>query len=121
MQAILFAATTQPDVSRQFYEEVLELRFVSDQPHALVFDVEGTEFRIQKVEQVMSVPYTSLGFKTADIQARVSTLRERGLVFEDYPFLQQSELGIWTTPDGTQIAWFRDPDGNVVSLTQHND
>lgn len=119
MQPILLAATAQAGKSRQFYESLLGLEFVSDQPHALVFVVAGVEFRIQKVEQVVSVPYTTVGFKTDDIQTEVIALRDKGLVFETYAFLEQDELGIWTTPDGAQIAWCRDPDGNVVSLTQH--
>lgn len=121
MQAILFAATTNPDGSRHFYETLLGLKFLSEQPHALVFDVDGVEFRIQKVDQVTPVPYTALGFKTGDIKSEIAELKDKGLAFEVYPFLDQDALGIWTTPDGTQIAWCKDPDGNVVSLTQHPD
>lgn len=121
MQAILFAATANPDNSRHFYENLLGLTFLSEQPHALVFDVDGIEFRIQKVEQVTPAPYTTLGFKTGDINSEIARLREKGLSFEDYPFLEQDALGIWTTPDGARIAWCKDPDGNVVSLTQHPD
>lgn len=119
MQAILFAATANPGDSRHFYETLLGLKFLSDQAHALVFDVDGVEFRIQKVEQVMAPPYTALGFRTGDIKADITALKNKGLSFEDYPFLEQDALGIWTTPDGAKIAWCKDPDGNVVSLTQH--
>lgn len=118
MQAILFAATTDPVGSREFYENKLGLRFITDSPFALVFDVAGTMLRVQKVEKVVSPPYTSLGFEVADIHEAVKAAIESGVIFEHYDFLQQDDVGIWTTPDGARIAWCKDPDGNVVSLSQ---
>lgn len=118
MRAILFAATTDPARSRNFYEEVLGLRFVEDSPFALVFDVEGTMLRIQKVEQVASPPYTLLGFNVSDIEDTVRSLESANVQCERYEFLEQDELGIWTTPDGVKIAWCKDPDGSVVSFTE---
>lgn len=119
MEAILFAATTNPEASQSFYEGALGLRFISDLPYAMVYDVNGIMLRVQKVDQVVAVPYTSLGFSVEDIGSSVSALTAKGIVFEQYDFLQQDEAGIWTTPDGARVAWCKDPDGNVVSLTQH--
>ena len=73
---------------------------------------------VQKVEQVNPLPYTALGFSVTDIVEKINSLTAKGVVFERYEFLQQDDLGIWTTPDGARIAWCKDPDGNVVSLTE---
>lgn len=118
MQAVLFTATTSPDASRAFYEQTLGLTFVEDSPFALVFDVDGIQLRIQKVEQLTPAPFTALGFQVGDIRGRVRELAGKGVSFEQFKFLGQDDDGIWTTPDGAQIAWFRDPDGNLVSLSQ---
>ena len=118
MQAILFAATTNPASSREFYEGQLGLRFVEDSPFALVFDAQGTMLRVQKVEQVVAAPYTSLGFEVNNIEDKMREVIAKGLQFETYEFLEQDGLGIWTTPDGAKIAWCKDPDGNVISFSQ---
>ena len=91
---------------------------MEDQPFALVFDTGGHQLRVQKVETVVPQPYTSAGWEVEDIEQSVTNLTDKGVRMERYPFLQQDETGIWTTPDGAQIAWFKDPDGNVLSLTQ---
>lgn len=115
---IAFIATKNPAVARRFYEDVLGLRFVSDEPAALIFDTgEGVMLRIQKVDAMTPHPFTSLGWKVHDLHETVEGLRQRGVRFEQYEFLSQDELGIWTTPDGSGVAWFKDPDGNVLSLT----
>lgn len=118
MKPVLFSATANPASSRQFYEQMLGLRFVEDGPFALVFDADGIMLRIQKVEQVVPLPYTLLGFEVADIAVKVSELASKGVVFQRYDFLPQDDAGIWTTDDGARIAWFQDPDGNTLSLTQ---
>lgn len=116
---IAFVATKTPAVSRRFYEDVLGLRFVSDDPAALVFDTgEGVMLRIQKVDALRPHPFTSLGWQVDDLRTTVEELVKKGVRFEQYEFLSQDELGIWTTPDGSSVAWFKDPDGNVLSLTQ---
>jgi len=114
----MFAATTNPELSRTFYETALGLQFLSDQPHALVFAVGEATLRVQKVEKVLAPPYTSLGFEVEDIADRVAQISKKDVVFEQYDFLDQDESGVWTTPDGAKIAWCRDPDGNLVSFTQ---
>ena len=120
MDAILFAATNKPEASRSFYEGALGLRFISDLPYAMVYDVNGIMLRVQKVDEVVAVPYTSLGFAVDNIEDTVTSLTTRGIVFEQYDFLQQDTSGIWNTPDGARVAWCKDPDGNVVSVTQHS-
>ncbi len=119
MEAILFTATADAAASQLFYCEVLGLQLVEDAPFATVYNINGTMFRVQKVERVDPLPYTALGFSVEDIEKKISTLSEKGVVFERYQFLSQDDLGIWTTPDGARIAWFKDPDGNVISLSQH--
>ena len=114
---IAFVATKNPAVSRRFYEDVLGLRFVADDPSALIFDAAGTMFRIQKVDRMTPHPFTSIGWKVVDMRATVAALTKLGVKFERYEFLSQDDQGVWTTPDGSAVAWFKDPDGNVVSLT----
>ena len=115
---IAFVATAQAEAARQFYESVLGLSLVDDSPFALVFDSNGTTLRVQKVEQVTPAPYTALGWQVTDIEASVRSLRAKGAVFQRYEGLSQDALGIWKSPSGARVAWFRDPDGNTLSLTE---
>jgi hypothetical protein len=91
---------------------------VSDDPFALVFDVNGTMLRIQKVDRVNPHEYTVLGWKVSDIKNEVTTLARRGVLFARYEGMHQDENGIWTAPSKAKIAWFTDPDGNILSLTE---
>jgi catechol 2,3-dioxygenase-like lactoylglutathione lyase family enzyme len=113
-----FAATTQPAKARAFYEGTLGLRVVSDDDFALALDAHGTQLRIQKVGELTPAPFTALGFQVADIAATVDGLRARGVSFQIFPGMGQDERGVWRAPSGAQVAWFRDPDGNTLSLTQ---
>ncbi len=115
---IAFAATANAEKSRRFYESTVGLKFVSADDFALVFDVNGTMLRIQQVGRVDPRPYTILGWKVADIQNKAAELTERGVQFARYEGLKQDGLGIWTSPSGAKIAWFNDPDGNILSLTE---
>jgi catechol 2,3-dioxygenase-like lactoylglutathione lyase family enzyme len=115
---IAFVATADADRARAFYEGTLGLTFVADEAFALVFDLAGTMVRVVKVDSVTPQPFAVLGWRVADAAAAVRSLAARGLVFERYEGLDQDELGVWTAPSGGRIAWFRDPDGNVLSLTQ---
>jgi len=117
-QSILFLATADPARSRDFYERVLGLTFIADEPPALVFRVGNSMLRIQKVHQVQAAPYTALGWEVADIRRAVRDLRAAGVVFQRYDGMNQDGDGIWHAPSGALIAWFRDPDGHVLSLTQ---
>lgn len=117
-KAIAFLATRDARASRRFYEQALGLRFIDDNDFALVFDAFGTMLRIQKTPEVLAAPYTAFGLEVDDIGASVAALLDKGLTARRYPGLEQNEQGIWTSPSGAKIAWFADPDGHVVSLSQ---
>ncbi len=104
--------------ARVFYVEVLGLKFVSQDAFALVLDANGNMLRIAKTGEFQPAAFTILGFDVADIRAEVTLLGGRGVVFERYPGIQQDEMGIWRSPGGAQVAWFKDADGNVLSLTE---
>ena len=118
---IALVATTDAERARAFYEGTLGLRFVADEDFALVFDLGGVPLRIARVESLTPQPFTVLGWRVDDIEATVETLGGRGVVFERYPGLEQDPTGVWTSPGGARVAWFRDPDGNTLSLTQFAD
>lgn len=115
---ILFLSTANAVKSRAFYERVLGLTFVADEPPALVFRVGDRMLRVQKVDQVIAAPCTALGWSVADIRQTVRDLCAAGVVFERYDGLNQDADGIWPAPSGALVAWFQDPDGHVLSLTQ---
>jgi catechol 2,3-dioxygenase-like lactoylglutathione lyase family enzyme len=113
-----FVATSNPDRCKRFYQEMLGLHLVTDDPFALTFECSGTELRIQKVQKLQPHPFTALGWKIVGMYDLVAALAAKGVAFERYSFLPQDDRGIWTAPDGTQVAWFKDPDGNLLSLSQ---
>lgn len=115
---IAFSATANPAKSKIFYSEILGLKLLEESPFAIVFDANGTTLRVQKVESVNPPPYTVLGWEVPDIIATAQTLTDQGVVFERFDKLPQDKHGVWTTPDGAKIAWFKDTDGNTLSLTQ---
>jgi catechol 2,3-dioxygenase-like lactoylglutathione lyase family enzyme len=114
---ILFLATNNAERSRSFYERILGLTFVADEPPALIFQVGNSMLRIQKVEKVHAAPYTALGWAVAEIRPTVRRLREAGVTFQRYEGMNQDADAIWAAPSGALIAWFRDPDGHTLSLT----
>jgi catechol 2,3-dioxygenase-like lactoylglutathione lyase family enzyme len=118
---VLFLATSDAARSRDFYERLLGLEFVADEPVALVFRVGRSTLRIQKVEQVHVAPYTALGWDVEDIREAVHRLREAGVAFERFDGMNQDADAIWRAASGALVAWFRDPDGHVLSLTQFSD
>jgi catechol 2,3-dioxygenase-like lactoylglutathione lyase family enzyme len=115
---IAFAAATDLARAREYYEHTLGLTVVEDNDFACVLDAHGTMLRITAVPAVASAGYTVLGWRVGDIAAVVDGLAGRGVVFLRYDSMDQDSRGIWTTPGGDQVAWFADPDGNVLSLTQ---
>jgi catechol 2,3-dioxygenase-like lactoylglutathione lyase family enzyme len=115
---VLFLATANAERSRAFYERVLALKLVADEPPALVFKVGDRMLRIQKVEQVHTAPYTALGWSVPDIRQTVRELSTAGITFQRFPGMNQDSNGIWQAPSGALVAWFKDPDGHVLSLTQ---
>ncbi len=114
---IAFVPTRNERRAREFYQTVLGLEFISEDEFAAVFNVNGTMLRISKVMHFEPAPFSVLGWEVDDIRATLAELRMRGVTFERYE-MHQDELGIWTAPGGAQVAWFKDPDGNVLSVTQ---
>ena len=115
---IAFLAATDLARSRVFYGSVLELPLVEENAYACVFDAHGTMLRLTAVAEVAHGDYTVLGWRVADIAAAITRLESRGVAFSRFDGMEQDPHGVWTTPGGDRIAWFTDPDGNVLSLTQ---
>lgn len=117
---IAFVPTTGAARARAFYEGVLGLRFVADDGFAMVLDGNGIMVRIAKVgKDFLPAQFTILGWQVKGIENIVSELHSKGVQFERYGFLKQDESGIWTAPTGDKVAWFKDPDGNVLSVSEH--
>lgn len=114
-----FVATSDADAALAFYRDVLGLELVSDEEYAVVFDANGTTLRIQKAGSFTPHQFTSLGWHVDDIEAAMADLRARGVVFEQYPWMPPEANGIMTFPSGARVAWFKDPDGNLLSLDQY--
>ena len=114
-----FVATRDATKAKEFYVGQLGLAFMSEDEYALVLNGNGHMVRIIKAIDFKPVPYTVLGWEVSNIKKVATGLKSRGIVFEQYPFVQDKELGIWTAPNGDMIAWFKDPDGNVLSISEH--
>jgi catechol 2,3-dioxygenase-like lactoylglutathione lyase family enzyme len=114
-----FLLTRDYEKARSFYEGKLGLEFVSLDQFAMVMKVGGHHVRVSQAPEFTPVQSTVLGWDVPDIEAVVAWLTQRGVAFEKYPFVQDQERGIWTTPDGSKVAWFKDPDGNILSVSQH--
>src|SRR4249919_2859349 len=118
-ELVAFVATSDVPRARTFYEETLGLELVGDDGFALVFNAQGTTLRVTQVAEVAVAPYTALGWLVADLAATVAALAGRGVVFERFDGIDQDEDGIWTAPGGDLVAWFKDPDGNTLSVTEN--
>lgn len=118
---IAFVPTKDGAKARAFYEGVLGLRFVSEDGFALLFNANGIMIRVVKVQQFTPVQYTILGWQVQDIEKVVASLHDQGVPFERFGFFKQDDLGIWTAPNGDKVAWFKDPDGNTLSVSEHAD
>jgi catechol 2,3-dioxygenase-like lactoylglutathione lyase family enzyme len=114
-----FVLTKNADQARAFYEGKLGFQFVGVDSYALVMRAGENMIRVGKVQDFTPAQNTVLGWEVQNIEAAVTWLKERGVTCEKYPFVQDRELGIWTTPNGDKVAWFKDPDGNVLSVSQH--
>ena len=116
---VAFVGVTAAERAKAFYGGKLGLRLVKEElPFALEYDAHGTMLRVTLVPKVVPAGYTVLGWITADIASEIKALNRVGVVFERYPGMVQDALGIWTAPGGAMVAWFRDPDGNTLSLSQ---
>lgn len=110
--------TARAEEAKVFYRDTLGLKFVVDDPFAIVFDMDGADLRVSKVPGFMPSAFAVLGFEVKDINAEIDAIVSRGVKMERYTFFQQDERGVWSGPDGTKVAWFKDPDGNIVSFVQ---
>lgn len=113
-----FVPTKDAKKARQFYESVLGLRFVSEDQFALVLDASGIMLRVAIIAEFKPQQFTILGWEVLDIKKEVGRLQGQGVCFEKYGMKAQDEQGIWSSPSGAKVAWFKDPDGNVLGLTQ---
>jgi catechol 2,3-dioxygenase-like lactoylglutathione lyase family enzyme len=118
---VILIPTIKKQEAREFYENVLGLKFKVDDGFALVFDTAGIMLRLTTVQEFTPHPFSILGWEVDDISRSVEALIGRDVTFEKYDFawMTQDESGVWTAPDGTKVAWFKDPDGNLLSVTQH--
>jgi predicted enzyme related to lactoylglutathione lyase len=113
-----FIPTVKPDKARVFYGNVLGFKLLSEDNYALEFDAGRTMLRVIIVPELQPHAFTILGLNVTDIAATIRELNAKGVYCEKYDFMDQDELGIWNSPGGSKVAWFKDPDGNVLSLTQ---
>ncbi len=111
--------TTKPDIAKAFYQDLLGLKFVADDTYAMIFEGKNARVRVSRVPAVIPAQYAVLAFTVDDIEAAVDGLTAKGVMFVRYPFFVQDAKGIWTAPDGTKVAWFPDPDLNLLSIVQH--
>jgi catechol 2,3-dioxygenase-like lactoylglutathione lyase family enzyme len=114
-----FLVTTNPDAARGFFTETLGFRLLTDDHHALAFDTGNALLRVGKAQTFTPAHGTVLGWEVADIHAAVTDLQTKGIAFERFPGMAADEHGIFTFPTGDQVAWFKDPEGNLLSLSQH--
>jgi catechol 2,3-dioxygenase-like lactoylglutathione lyase family enzyme len=118
-KAMSFVCTTSRENTKKFYGETLGLKLISEDPFAVAYETDGRMLRISSLKDFKAQPFTVLGWSIPDIVAGVKALKARGVTFKIYEGMGQDELGIWKSPDGTAlVAWFSDPDGNILSLTQ---
>src|SRR5262249_27684537 len=116
-----FIAASDSAASKDFYENVLGLTVTSEDDWAIEFDSNGTSIRMQKGGSGNFKPqeFTVLGWHVDDIDAAMAELRDKGVVFEQYPWMPPDSNGVMTFPGGARVAWFKDPSGNVLSLDQY--
>ena len=120
MNMVGFLLTRDYEKARSFYEGTLGFEFVSLDQFALVMQAGKSMIRIVKVPTFTALQSTVLGWQVDDVEKIVDWLVKRGVVFDKYPFVQDKDRGIWTAPGGSKIAWFKDPDGNVLSVSEHH-
>ena len=117
---VAFVPSTDLERSRRFYEETLGLPVRDEDRFAVVLDAGPLTVRVTNVGQEFHVqPFTVLGWEVAEIRAEIVQLAGRGVTFLRVGGVEQDVDGVWTAPDGSRIAWFTDPDGNTLSLSQH--
>ena len=118
-RVVTFLTTKNPEAAIPFYRDTLGFKYLRDDGFALVFDMDGVMLRISKAKEFTPAQGTVLGWEVDDVAASVDAMVGKGVKFERYSFMQQDERGIQTFPGGDQVAWFKDPDGNVLSFSHH--
>lgn len=113
-----FVPTMNPGKARSFYKDILGLKLLSEDNYALEFDAHGTLLRVTIVQKLKPQAFTVLGWNVPDIAAVIKSLNKKGVICEKYDFLEQDNSGVWISPGGSKVAWFKDPDGNILSLTE---
>jgi len=118
-----FIPTKNAKAARAFFQDTLGLAFESEDPFAIVFRIGPTRtmLRVTNTPEFAPAPFTIFGWQVDDIDSTVAALTAKGVVFQRYGFFEQDNLGIWSAPGGTKVAWFHDPDGNTLSLSQHSE
>jgi catechol 2,3-dioxygenase-like lactoylglutathione lyase family enzyme len=120
LQPIGFIPTANGAAARTFYEGTLGLQLVSDDDFAIVFRSGGVMVRVVRAGEFTPAKFTVFGWETPDIEAAVDALAAKGVAFERFGFFEQDARGIWTAPNGNKVAWFKDPDGNMLSFSKHD-
>jgi len=115
---VAFVPTTNLTQAKAFYGTMLGLAMDGESPIAITFDANGTRLRCVLVERFTPFPFTIVGWTVPEIAATVAELTARGIAFERFAALHQDPLGVWRSPGGARVAWFKDPSGNTISLTQ---
>lgn len=115
---VAFVATTDITRAKSFYQDTLGLTLIEETPFALTFDCGGTALRVTPVAQLAPAPFTVAGWRVDDIERVVAELNARDVAMQRYESVEQDDRGVWLSPSGARIAWFQDPDGNTLSLTQ---
>ena len=113
-----FVPTANPKLARAFYKDLLGLTLLSEDNYALEFDANGTLLRVTIVQEFKPQSFTILGWNVSDIHEVIKSLNKKGIQCNKYDFLEQDNSGVWISPGGSKVAWFKDPDGNVLSLTE---
>ncbi|MEZ6022606.1 MAG: VOC family protein [Hyphomonadaceae bacterium] len=111
--------TMKPEAAKSFYGDTLGLKFVTDDGFALVFEGKNAHVRVSRVPAIAPAPYAVLAFQSDDIENTVDGLTAKGVTFARFGFFVQDARGVWSAPDGTKVAWFHDPDMNLLSVVQH--
>jgi len=120
LRPVGFIPTRQAEAARAFYEGVLGLTFVSDDEFAMVFRLaDDVMLRVVRIGDFQPAQFTIFGWEAMDIESSIDALAKRGLDFLRFEGMKQDGRGVWTSPNGNKVAWFKDPDGNVLSLSQH--
>jgi catechol 2,3-dioxygenase-like lactoylglutathione lyase family enzyme len=114
---VAFVGTTKPRDAKHFYGDILGLHLTKEDEFALVFDAHGTPLRVTTVRAVVAAEYTVVGWLVPDVRREAARLQEAGVQLARYPGMEQDELGVWKTPAGGRVAWFKDPDGNTLSIS----